>query len=107
MPFLENSFHCLDCDWVGERRESCEKCGSLTVHPVSSWLNPSEQLRRVMEAPVNTETRLRELTHMFDGQAFSILKHPEETDEEFKQRVRVHHHSTSPADPEAGKSRTV
>ncbi len=48
MPFLNNSFHCLDCDWIGENSRNCEKCLSLTVHPVSSWLAeqpsvPSEQ----------------------------------------------------------------
>ena len=109
MPFLENSFHCLDCDWVGERRENCEKCGSLTVHPLSSWLNPSEQLRRVMEAPATTESRLRGLDMMNAVLTFQSLKDSDlewafEFDDLPLYRDR---HLTSPVDLEADKSRTV
>jgi hypothetical protein len=39
VPYLNNSYFCLDCEWIGENDKHCEKCGSFSTHPVVLWLS--------------------------------------------------------------------
>lgn len=36
---LHNSYHCLDCDVIGDDSQTCPSCASTALHPVAAWIN--------------------------------------------------------------------
>lgn len=38
MPFLKDSYFCLDCEWIGENSEHCEKCNSAALSLLPVWI---------------------------------------------------------------------
>lgn len=38
MAFLKDSYICMDCEWIGENSEHCEKCASAALSLLSVWI---------------------------------------------------------------------
>jgi hypothetical protein len=39
VAYLNDSYLCLDCEWVGENDKHCEKCGSVGIYPIIQWFS--------------------------------------------------------------------
>ena len=72
MAFLKDSYICMDCEWIGENSEHCEKCASAALSLLSVWIeslpmtSEGQVVRRHGAVLVEGFILLRDLTRRVD-----------------------------------------